>query len=254
MKQLKRDDRRDAAASVANLRRPAWTDWALNVTAAEHPDAVDAFAEAAATVRDAQAAAIEARSGTDLRPALRQLRERSSELARRAAEVLTRGGRSPDTAELATRLVQVAADAAEVEQLRSGTLRDHGAGEAELFTGLEPPPRRPAAKRKPARPDDPAPPATERRRLESEVDDAERAHRPTARELARAEQELDREARAVDAASAALAAANDDLRRAEQRRSEADAQLAALRRQLADRERSVARARAALARADPPEP
>ena len=77
VKELRHAKERDEAALVAALRKPDWTDWALNVVAAEHTDAVDEFATAAGDVRDAQSAAIEGRDGPDVRAALRALRERT---------------------------------------------------------------------------------------------------------------------------------------------------------------------------------
>ena len=46
VKELRRAKERDEAALVAALRRPDWTDWALNVVAAEHADAVDEVRDA----------------------------------------------------------------------------------------------------------------------------------------------------------------------------------------------------------------
>ena len=100
VKELRRAKERDEAAVVAALRRPDWTDWALNVVAAEHADAVEKFVTAAGDVRDAQAAAIEGRGGLDVRAALRTLRERTTDVSRKAAAVLERAGRAPGTAEV----------------------------------------------------------------------------------------------------------------------------------------------------------
>ncbi len=58
---------RESATAVGKLRKPGMADWALNVVAAEHGDDISAFLTAAATVRDAQAAAIEGRDGPDVR-------------------------------------------------------------------------------------------------------------------------------------------------------------------------------------------
>ena len=74
VKALRRDKRRDEATAVAALRRPGWDDWALNAVAASDADVVAGFADAAADVRAAQAAAIEGRDGPDIRVALRDLR------------------------------------------------------------------------------------------------------------------------------------------------------------------------------------
>ena len=65
---------------MAAMRRPAWTEWALNVTSAEHDQDVAAFAHAAEDVREAQSTAIEGRDGPDVREALQALRSSSSTL------------------------------------------------------------------------------------------------------------------------------------------------------------------------------
>ena len=83
---------REAAAALGKLRKPTLADWALNVVAAQHGDDVAAFLDAAGTVRDAQAAAIEGRDGPDIRGALRELREHSAQVLGRAQEVLAGAG------------------------------------------------------------------------------------------------------------------------------------------------------------------
>ena len=138
VKELRRAKERDEAALVAALRKPDWTDWALNVVAAEHADAVDEFATAAGDVRDAQAAAIEGRGGLDVRAALRALRERTTDVSRKAAAVLEHVGRAPGTAELTARLSEIAGHAMTTDQLRMGVLGSGEPDASDPFGGLEP--------------------------------------------------------------------------------------------------------------------
>ncbi len=138
VKELRRAKERDEAALVAALRKPDWTDWALNVVAAEHADAVDEFATAAGDVRDAQAAAIEGRDGLDVRAALRALRERTTDVSRKAAAVLEHAGRAPGTAELTARLSEIAGHAMTTDQLRMGVLGSGDPDASDPFGGLEP--------------------------------------------------------------------------------------------------------------------
>ena len=145
-KQLRADKQRDTAALVAKLRRPGWVDWALNAVAAEQPDLVGDFADAAEVLREAQAASIEGRDGPDLRGALRAQRDATTALGRRAGAALRGAGRPPDTAEVVARLGEVAAQAEAVTQLRLGVLGSADPGDDDLFGGLVPAtPARPAA-------------------------------------------------------------------------------------------------------------
>lgn len=121
-KSLRAQRRRDEAAAVAGLRRPSWVDWALNAIAGSAATEFERFADTAAALRDAQAAAIEGRDGPDLRAALRAQREATTVLARLASDALTDAGRPPDAAEVAARLGEVAASERATQQLRSGVL------------------------------------------------------------------------------------------------------------------------------------
>ena len=53
VKQLKADQRREAAAVIAGVRRPSWVDWALNQVATAEPELVTEFTDAATALRDA---------------------------------------------------------------------------------------------------------------------------------------------------------------------------------------------------------
>jgi hypothetical protein len=230
VKDLRRAKERDEAAVVAALRRPDWTDWALNVAAAEHTDAVDEFARAASDVRDAQTAAIEGRDGPDVRAALRTLRERTADVIRAAVAALEGAGRAPATAELTARLSEIAGNAPACEQLRTGVLGSGDPDGSDPFAGLEPPSRprqrrdapaasKPAAtaagKAAAAATDSqPRPSAAERQRIKRERERAERAHQAAVRELDAAEDDLEQ-------ATAAVATAREKLAAAERRQTEA---------------------------------
>jgi hypothetical protein len=255
VKDLRRAKERDEAALVAALRRPDWTDWALNVAAAEKTEAVEEFARAASDVRDAQTAAIEGRDGPDVRAALRTLRERTTDVMRAAVAALEGAGRASGTADLTARLSEIAGNAAACEQLRAGVL---GSGDPDVsnpFAGLEPPavPRKrrdapakraAAAASKPAaavagKPDKPAADseprvsAAERQRMRRERDQAERAHRTAVRELARADDE-------VEKAAAAVATARERLADAERQQAQANEHRLAVAEKLATAEEAIA--------------
>ncbi|HWM18682.1 MAG TPA: hypothetical protein VNO51_03270 [Ilumatobacteraceae bacterium] len=255
VKEMRRAKERDEAALVAALRRPDWTDWALNVAAAEKSEAVDEFARAASDVRDAQTAAIEGRDGPDVRTALRTLRERTTEVIRAAVAALEGAGRPPGTAELTARLSEIAGNAAACEQLRTGVL---GSGDPDVsnpFAGLEPaagprqrrdaPAKRaPGAASKPAvavagkadkraAESEPRVSAAERQRIRREREQAERAHRTAVRELARADDD-------VEKATVAVAIAREKLADAERQQAEANAHRLAVAEKLATAEEAVA--------------
>jgi hypothetical protein len=255
VKELRRAKERDEAALVAALRRPDWTDWALNVAAAEKTEAVDEFARAASDVRDAQNAAIEGRDGPDVRAALRTLRERTADVMRAAVAALEGAGRAPGTAELTARLSEIAGNAAACDQLRTGVLGSDDPDVSNPFAGLAPrtPPRqrRDASTKRAARTaskpaaavdgaaDEPAPDsqprvsAAERQRIRRERDQAQRAHRTALRELARADDD-------VEKASVAVAVAREKLADAERQQAQANEHRLAVAEKLATTEEVVA--------------
>jgi hypothetical protein len=233
VKELRRAKERDEAAVVAALRRPDWTDWALNVVAAEHADAVEKFATAAGDVRDAQAAAIEGRGGLDVRAALRTLRERTTDLSRKAAAVLEHHGRAPGTADVTARLSEIAGHAMTTDQLRMGVLGSSEPDASDPFGGLEPsdrprprreaPSKRDASAKRPARASTKAdrptssearPSGAERQRIKRDRDRAEQTRKAAARELAGADAELEK-------ATVAVANAREKLADAERRHADA---------------------------------
>lgn len=137
-KRLRADKRREEAAAVAKIRRPNWVDWALNAVATAEPDLVADFAGAAEVLREAQASSIEGRDGPDLRGALRALRDATTALGRQAGRALADAGRDPDTAEVTSRLGEIAAQAGAVDQLRAGVLGSTEPGDEDPFAGLTP--------------------------------------------------------------------------------------------------------------------
>ena len=199
------------------MRRPAWTEWALNVTSAAHGEDVATFAEAAEAVREAQAAAIEGRDGPDVREALQALRSSSTTLVGHANAQLRGVGRPEETPELVAKLSELATSASAIEQLRRAMLGSGDAGDSDIFAGLEPAPagaRRarpaPAAQKTPVKSKAKAPAkgaepeakvtAIEKRRRQRELDVAERQFQKSRRRLREVEAEA---ASAGDAVAAA---------------------------------------------------
>ncbi len=210
--------------ALAALRRPGWDEWSLNAVAASDPAVVSGFTDAAALVRDAQAAAIEGRDGPDIRTALRDLRDRSAELVRLADAALAGVGRQSAPGEVNARLSQVAASDVAVAQLRAGVLGSGDAAPADLFADLEPGPSAPTKRPSPPKPskssttgkaaavEEPDPAAQRAARAEAArrreaLVEANRAHAGAVKARRRAEGELEKAAAAVERARAALAEA-----------------------------------------------
>lgn len=239
--ELRRAGRRDEAAAIAAIRRPAWTDWALNRIAAHQPDLAERFAAAADAMRAAQDAAIRG-GAADVATALRSLRDASSALTRAAGGELRRAGRAADVAGLTERLNEVAADAASTAALRSGVLVARGAA-----PGI-----------------DAAAAATD-----APADRAETGRAPHERERARRLQRLERELAELDArtdaierdrhsaaaaeadALAALERARAELAAAEMSVTEAVGRRDDAERALAEHERRLARHRRELLTLEP---
>lgn len=246
VKRLRGEKDRESATAVAALRRPSWSDWALNVMAGERADAVDAFASAAEAVRDAQQAAIEGRSGADVRGALQELRAATAPLVREADAVLRDRGREDGSAEVAGRLSELAGLAPAVDQLRRGVLGSADPGANDPFAGLEPAPVAAArpAKRKPPTRAAKAPPEgpskSERRRLERAAETAAAGHERSRRASAKAEAAVDAARRSVAEAERRLQAAEEQLEEAveTERRAQAAREAAEQAVQQADEEAS----------------
>jgi hypothetical protein len=241
---------REAAAALGKLRKPTLADWALNVVTARHGDDVMAFLDAAGTVRDAQAAAIEGRKGPDIRAALRDLREHSGQVLSRAQEVLAEAGRdaAAETGVVASRLTDLSANEEASAQLAAGVLGSEGLITPELFGELEPAPGRRAAtgrsdKRSAAPKKQPAASATKARKEHQQaLSRATRARDVAARNLTRADTAVEKAAAAVRNAERQLEQAREALSAAETDRDETA-------RRLADAEDEVSAAERALDRA-----
>lgn len=262
------------AEAIASIRRPAWTDWALNQTATEHPDPVTAFTAAAGAMRDAQAAAVEGRA-TDLARALRTLRDSVSTLAKQANSSLTRAGRSGELADLVERLGAIAADEHACEQLRGAVLRADDGSTDDVLAGLPAAtssapstsrtttrqPHEPAPRRRSKQPADgnahaaehqraaeaAAEQAAERRRLMRELADAERAQRTSSHELTRVDRSLGEAVAKHEAATAALERADRELAAATERRDDLSTRRDAVAKEIAAAERAAERLRQRLA-------
>ena len=235
---------REQAAALGKLRKPGMADWALNVVAAEHGDDVAAFLAAAATVRDAQAAAIEGRDGPDVRDALRDLRERSGRVLTHGQEVLAGAGRdaAAEAGTVAGRLAEVAGNAEASAQLAAGVLGSAVVVPEEVFAGLEagerPAPRRRARSASPkARANAEAVTQTPRER-KREVAAATKARDAAARTAERAAAAVEKAAAAVRNAERQLEQTREALGTAEGERDDAA-------RRLAEAEEALGRASAA---------
>lgn len=233
-KELRAAGERDDASAVAALRRPSWVDWALVRVADDDPDAVVAFAAAAAAMRDAQDAAVGGRSA-DVAGALRAVRDAASTLAKRADATLRGAGRDTELPAILERLTAVAGDAGATAALAAGELHaDLTPDQVVDASPVAPPPTRPAPRRarrqRTEPPPEPPPPPPPSRR---EVDQATAALRLAERGVARAERRAgeaeharENAERAAAKAEAALAAANDQAADARRRLAEAQAALA----------------------------
>lgn len=208
VRELRAAGARDDAAAVKKLRRHTPTDWVLNRVAADRPDVVVAFADAAGQLRTAQAAAIEGRAGGDVRTAMAQLRERSAAVVA-AATALDRG---VPTADVTARLMELAGDERGTEQLVAGVLGSAPLDGPDPFAGLEP-----------------APSTPRRAATESAKDTAKRPAKDTAK---RAAQDAAKRRALVREATAALRTATAAESAASARVDAAERELAAARREL----------------------
>ena len=205
------------------MRRPAWVDWALNVTAAEHAGDVERFADAADAMRDAQRGAVTGRGGVDLRTAMTGLRDRTGELARRANAVLTEprttGGAARDHRTAGgDRHVRrdpptnsapgcCSATPATTEASRSATPADTADTRRAASQKPAKEPRRRSRHRRPreGRARDPGPDLTlERRRIERDLKTADRVSHAATRDAERADTAVRHAKTAVDAATDAV--------------------------------------------------
>jgi hypothetical protein len=189
VRELRAAGQRDAAETIAKLRRPNSTEWALNMAARAQPGAVAAWADAADEVRQAQEATAAGRQ-VDLRASLTTLRARTADMVSAASQWA-----ASDALSLA--LHEIAASPDATDALRAGVL---GA------------PRAPAGERPAAARDTPR----QRRSTRTVADSATReAERGQDRAADRARVAVERAAAEVDEARAAATTAADVQRAAE---------------------------------------
>jgi hypothetical protein len=204
---------REAATALGKLRKPALVDWALNVVAAEHGKDVAAFLDAAGAVREAQAAAIEGRTGPDVRGALRDLRDHSGQVLGLAQEVLSGAGRdaAAETGSVAGRLTEISASSDASAQLAASVLGSAVIVPRDLFS--EPPKARSKAA--------PAKRTSEERQRKREIAEASKARDAAARAADRASAAADKAAAAVRNVERQLDKARETLDAAERERDDA---------------------------------
>lgn len=218
-RELKGAGRTDDAARIKKLRRPSIVAWAVNVTARERREDVEALLEAGANLRRAQRATLSGRGGEELRrttEARRIVIQRLTDAA--IGTIGTRGEAHRDA--IAETLDAASIDDVLGERLRAGTLEREarppaGFGAIEGFemliggAGESDPERSPAAPPEEARER-----AKEARAAERRAAMAERAAEKAAQKAA----DLKEEAAAV--ASAAREAEVDAKRLADEARTE----------------------------------
>lgn len=137
VKQLRADGERDVAKVVGALRRPSIIDWALNTAAGEEPDDINVFVDAANEVQDAQSAAIEGRSGGDIRSAMRELREQTAHVVKIVGAItarLDRPGGTSSPGAVTARLAEIAGTPAACALLRVGLVGADEAGVDDPFS------------------------------------------------------------------------------------------------------------------------
>jgi hypothetical protein len=277
-KQRKADGDADTAKQIAALRRGSWTDWALNAVADADPDLARRYVDAAGSVRRIQSGA-----KGDLRPALRDLRQLTTDITRAASERLASRSHTPDLLELAERLSVVAgSDAASARLLGASLAADVGKVDATddaaaydpedddqpyrptKGAGRTKPAKRPAsAARREREPTtrsagrsagrsgsrDAGRPGDElgRRLLEHAVRDAQESVDDATAQLADADARLERAIADVEAATQAVAEANAALNAARRRQIDAKRQRDSVRRDAVVATKALDRAAAALA-------
>jgi len=223
--ELRNDGHRDAATAIAAIRRPSWIEWALNEAAVIDPDLVAEYASAASESRDAQQAAVERREGTDLRGALRQLRDTVTSFAALASESLRGVERSSETAELVAKLGEIAGDETLVNRLRRGLLGAGTLGADGSVAELVQPPASGAASRSASKK-----PSSRKKAAEPVDLDAARREREQRRRIERIEKELATTSAELEEAQSAEAEAEWAVNDAEAQLADAKQVLVAARR------------------------
>lgn len=246
-KALRQQKRRDEAAAVQRLVRPALLAWAAGRTVAGEPARWAALLDAGAALLAAQGRAVEQADGRGVRPALLQRRQAVADLVAATRRWLDGEGRSVGDGrldELNALFETASVDAEVAEALARGRLvrTPELTTGFDLLGGLEPAaapaerPARPGPRPAPAPgiPDPDDAPADD----PGAVDDRGDAGDPDPDPAALAE--------ARRARAAAVAAATDELERAEARLRQATEAAAEADRKAADGERAVEELRRAL--------
>lgn len=217
-RRLKNEGKADEAEEIKRLAKPSVPTWAVNQLARRHAREMRALVEAAARLREAQAA-----GRRDFAQVAATERAAVSELVAAAAEILRETGRPPTDATLArvgTTLHAAAASEAAREDLERGRLTEElePAGFGALLGAMPESP--------PARPEDEVGRARERRAardalsaarqraddLGARVEEAEEAVAAARDELAHAEKETEHARREADEAAADVEQAEKRLR------------------------------------------
>lgn len=243
-KQAKADGDKDLAATIAKLRKPSVSAWAINMLVRDSPREVDQLLELGAAFRQAQ----DDLDGAELRGLTRQRQALIGAVVESAREVASDHGRPISeamSAEIEQTFRAAMADAEAAEAVRGGALTTAisatGLGSLKISdVAATTRPilelvRKPAAKRGAAPKPDPKA-------------DAEREEREEQARLAKiAAEQLAEAERAADIAADRLKAADDALQDANARRDEARSALAELKRQIARAEQDLATAEDELA-------
>jgi hypothetical protein len=261
VKALRAEQRRDEAAAVAALRKPAVAAWAVNQVMRSQPAGVQALFAAGDELRDAQARLLAGSGdGRALRAANEREREAVDELVRAARGLLSSQGHELSAAvvdRVADTLHAAALDEAAREQVREGRLERElrhiglGLGESADPFAVAPPPAKARAKPAPDQASTPAP-ATAKQQPGTRASAASSAEQPPA---ARSSSEQRRAAR-EQATREREERARLERERAEARKAARTAEAAAKRRAeraghaLKAAEQRRERAAQALAKAD----
>ena len=219
---------REAAATVAKLRRPTVVAWAVNQVGREHPTDLDELLASGEAVADAQAEAVGGGGAAALRDAMRERRDVVRRLAGAAVRLLDERGGGGETHrdEIVATLEAASLDPEAADLVRRGRLTKElpapsgfgGAGDAAALFAPAPSTRKAPAKKKAAaakaapakKPDEPKKPT------KKQIDAATSAHRRASQRAERAaaaaedaRREADRAAAQVTRLEGELAAARD---------------------------------------------
>ena len=233
-KELRAGGDREAAAEVAKLPKPTPPAWALNQLAREETDAVGAWLEAAAALREATA-----NPGPGLRDAMAEHRDATRRLLATARDRARPSGRplsEPMLDRVRVLLQAATAEPEQAEALRRGAIVEGGA-EAELPEVEETAPDKPRGRG--ARSGGARPSAAERSRGAGTAK-ASAAERRAAKEREAERKENERAERLAEL-ERHVKAAEDDLARLRAEAGERDAAVGDADERLADAQRTLHR-------------